>query len=162
MTDLLFTVVFFLLAIAVHAYCCRFKPQGVLYAKDFVIIALCLLAVEGYFLYHLPHGDFWFPLSAIVIYILLIPTFLIVYVSMVLMSPSKRILQLLSQEQSVDEQDLLLKFNGDELIVLRLDELIASQCVVLRNDKYQLTFQGEIVFHGLMAYQQLSGREGEG
>ncbi len=162
MIDFVLTVTCFAIAVIIHAWTCRQKPQGVLYAKDFMIIAACVLVVQIYYMLHWPGGAPRFILSAIIIYILLIPSFLIVYISMLLLSPSKRILQALSEGCSLTQDQLLARFNGDELIDKRLEELLKSQCIVMRVDRYCLTFQGEIIYHGLSMYQKLCGRRGEG
>lgn len=162
MIDILLSASLFVLSIAVHAFFCRHKPKGVLYAKDFILIAVCFLMVDVYLMLHLSSQSPRLIVSSVAIYLLMIPVYLIVYVSMILMSPSKRILNALNAKSSLTYQELLKRFNGEELIDLRLKELLESRCLIIENNRYMLTFQGEIIYQTLQAYQHLSGRKGEG
>lgn len=162
MIDILLSISLFASVVILHAKVCRSKPCNNLYAKDFIIIASCCWLLLLYALTHIHVEGGRFILSALVLYILLIPVYLIVYVSMVLISPSKSLLFLLNNEKGLTLEELMNGFKGDALIDSRFEELLASGCMIEKSGKYVLTFNGQMIFQVLMAYQWLSGRQGEG
>lgn len=162
MIDLISSIGFFTLAIITHAVYCRRQNQQFLYAKAFIIIACVYGLVHLALILSIQDSSTRLVLTSMALYLLLIPVFLIIYVSMILMSPSKKLLNALSRQSALTEEQLLEVLDGNALINIRLDELIQSGCVMKQGDRYQLTSSGLTVYRGLSLYEMISGRRGEG
>jgi predicted transcriptional regulator len=100
-------------------------------------------------------------LTAAVIYMLLAAVYMIVYVSTELMSPSKKILQVIAQGQS-RYADIYKALERENFIMLRLEELEHSGCLCRRGEHYQLTASGKGIADVLKFYQCVLGREAGG
>ncbi len=162
MIDLISSLVFFFLAIITHAVYCRRHNQQFLYAKAFIIIACVYGLVHVALILSIHASSTRLVLTSVALYLLLIPVFLIIYVSMILMSPSKKLLNALSRHSALTEEQLLEALDGNTLINVRLEELMQSGCVVKQGSVYQLTSSGLTVYRGLSLYEMVSGRRGEG
>lgn len=105
-------------------------------------------------LYHWPLA-----LTATIIYMLLIPNYLVLYVSTELVSPSKRILRIVSNKTQTDYHAILATLEKEDFIGTRLHELCQSGCVRDAGGTYHLTPSGRTIAVFLKIYQYLLGRE---
>lgn len=156
MITLLISLFFLGLAIMAHLVICRLSPNKALKAKLFVSIAIVgLAAVIGLGVgFSLP-----LLLTSCLIYILLVPVYLIFYVSTELMSPSKRIMQVIGEQPGISYKALLQALEQERFITTRLEELVSSGCVSVREGKYSLTMSGQGIARFLDFYQLALGRE---
>ncbi|MBL8012683.1 MAG: hypothetical protein JNN05_02435, partial [Candidatus Omnitrophica bacterium] len=123
MLDILIMLFFFLDAVVIHLIVCRKHRGPGLLLMPFVGIALvnlCLMGVVFWFFGNTFSSEpvsLWnvrMPSSAVGMYILLIPAYLVFYFSTQQMSPTKKILLLLSQEGPLRTSDLLTHFTDQE------------------------------------------------
>ena len=137
----------------------------VVVARKFLIagvnLAVCWVVFN--FLFKASHGSssIWFTpfiFSATVIYILLIPTYLVFYFSTQQMSPSKKIMILLSAK-NMSHGDLEAHFKDDEWIAPRIADLITTKCIADKNGVYELTFSGLQMARLYALYQAILGRK---
>lgn len=160
MIDILSCLMCFSFTVIAHIIRCRFLAPNKLYAKIFIQFALIGLGVHllfGIFINEVGLRLFW---TSILLYILFIPIYLIVYVSTILMSPSKKILLALSaSKEGLSYADLLTVLNGDELIRLRLDELVESGCLIKNDNGFQLSSNGQRIFQFIKGYQFITKRK---
>src|ERR1041385_5697573 len=96
--------------------------------------------------------------SSTVVYILLIPTYLVFYFSTQQTSPSKQIMMLLSQ-RDMSLKDLSAHFQDEELITPRIQDLLTTECVTDKNGRYVLTFWGQQMARIYALYQAVLGRK---
>lgn len=153
-------VILFLLAATIHLLYCRQTTSKGLQAKVFLVIALgVLMFMEGLFIF-IPF-DPWgpaLPWTATTIYLLLIPAYLIFYVTTDLLSPSKKILKILQTQGKADDHQLLSAIRADNMIEGRLQELVVSNCAYKREGKFFLTAHGNKLLMIVKLYQWLCGR----
>ena len=158
---------FFLDAVVIHLMLCRRKSEG-LFLKLFLVIAfanLILMWIVFWFLAHQFNGaqvNFWAaPLygTATVIYILLIPTYLVFYFSTQQVSPSKKILLLLAENGPMSFEELLAKFSDDEFVVPRIKDLMTTMCLIEHEGSYVLTPSGIRMAQVYEIYQRILGRK---
>ena len=167
MLDILVMLFFFLDAVFIHLIVCRKSPQEGLLLKPFIGIALTNL--------FLLWAVFWFSNSyarsapssiwsvhlygcAAIMYILLIPAYLVFYFSTQQMSPSKKILLLLSDQGPLSFQELLKHFSDQEFVLPRIKELIGIRCLVEHGGWYVLTPSGAQMANVYKIYQSVLGR----
>ncbi len=155
MPTILISVLFILFSIIIHLLLCRRDPDKTLKAKLFIIIAL---AAYGVFLGIACGARLPLILTASVIYVLLVPIYLIFYVSTELNSPSKKILHAV-EAGGASYLDVLKALERENFILLRLEELEQSGCVARQRDRYALTSSGWSIARGLAIYQKLLGRD---
>ena len=167
MFDIFVMFFFFLGVVIIHLLVCRKKSQEGLLLRPFITIALMnLFLLWGFFWFsnRYMHSD---PTSiwsvrlygcAVVIYILLIPTYLVFYFSTQQMSPSKKILLLLSAKGPLSFQELLKDFSDEEFVLPRLKELIGIRCLVEHGGWYVLTPTGAQMANVYKIYQFVLGR----
>ena len=149
---------FFVLSIVIHIFYCRRAPMGSLQAKTFILIAAANGVIMGVCFMFFKPTNMDLPYTAVLLYILSIPVYLVFYVSTSLMSPSKKVLQSI---HSGATYDALLRALGEEnFIALRLGELQDSGCVRPSGEKFILTQGGKNIARVLKAYQMLLGRVG--
>ena len=168
MFDILVMFLFFLASVGVHLTVCRKRSQEGLLLKPFIGIAignLCVLWVFFWLSQRYVHFDptsFWgVPLhaAATLIYVLLIPTYLVFYFSTQQLSPTKKIFLLLSKNGPMSFNELLAHFSDQEFIFPRLKELIAIQCLIEHSGWYVLTPSGIQMAKVYSFYQLLLGRK---
>lgn len=167
MIDILVMLFFFVDAVFVHMIICRKKAAGVLLLKPFIGIALinlCLLWAVFWFSESLvrvdPHSIWGVRMygCATVIYILLIPTYLVFYFSTQQMSPSKKILLLLVKGP-LSFEELRQHFSDEEFVLPRIQELIGIRCLVEHGGWYVLTPSGIQMANVYKIYQAVLGRK---
>ena len=168
MLYLIIALLFFIFSVVVHVLFCRGKRGNILYVKIFGYIALINLSLcSGVFQSISADGtvSIWLlPLKAtsIFIYLLLIPAYLVVYVTTQLNSPSKIILRSLSARDGLTIKNLQKNFTDEEFIVFRLQELVKTGCAVAVDGKYRLGASGTLIFAWLRIYQWLLGERERG
>lgn len=159
---------FFLEAVFIHLTVCRKRSGEGLLLKSFFAIAFGNLLVlwSSLWVLHSYMGldpkSFWgVPLYATstFIYILLIPTYLVFYFSTEQMSPSKKILLLLSKNGAMSFPELLEHFTDEEFVVPRIEELIGVRFLVEHSGWYILTPAGTQIAKVYGLYQAVFGRE---
>ena len=168
MLDILVMFFFFLDAVFMHLIVCRKGFEEGLLLKPFIGIALmnlCFMWAVFWFFRGYGHSD---PSSiwnvrlygcATVIYILLIPTYLVFYFSTQQMSPSKKILVLLAQKGPLSFQELMCHFSDEEFVLPRIKELIGIRCLVEHSGWYVLTPSGMQMANVYKIYQSVLGRK---
>ena len=171
MLYLITVILFFILSIILHIFFCRFKKGKVLYAKFFVLIALINLwmcvsvfeRIKNIVEFNVPSLGL-LPLqgTAMVIYLLLIPAYLVIYVTTQLQSPSKTILQLLSAHDGLTIKDLQKNFTDEAFIISRLNELFYTGCVKRTDKAYRLGASGRLILIWLNFYRCLLGARKRG
>lgn len=168
MLDILLMLFFFLESVFIHLTVCRRRSSEGLLLKPFVAIAFGNLLVlwSSLWVLHAYLGpdaqSFWgVPLygASTFIYILLIPTYLVFYFSTQQMSPSKKILLLLSKNGPMSFQELLRHFTDEEFVVPRIEELIGVRFLIEHSGWYVLTPAGTRIAKVYGFYQTIFGRE---
>ena len=166
MLYILVALFFFLDAVVVHLMICRNKAEG-LFLKLFLSIAFMNLVLAWVVFWFLSHqfnggreGFLGMPLygTATVMYVLLIPTYLIFYFSTQQVSPSKKILVLLAQNGSMSFDELLVHFSDKEFFSQRIQDLITTRCVIEHDGWYVLTPAGSRMSMVYQIYQSILGR----
>ena len=145
----------FFCAIVVHIILCRASSDKNLKSKLFLQISLSFLVLFIVLVIYFCLPFLW---SCVVIYILLIPAYLVVYVTTVLVSPSKKILMSLSGSSGLSYEGILVSLQKENLISSRLEELVQSGCVVLIEGRFQLTPTGKSLATFLDLYGRILGR----
>src|SRR4051812_46823515 len=96
-----FSLLLFVSSVVVHIFYCRHTSKPGLHTKAFILIALLSLGIDGAVAWVVnqqslfePHSLWGLPLimTSMVIFVLLVPSYLSFYVLTQLMSPSKKIL----------------------------------------------------------------------
>lgn len=162
MTHLLISLSFFAASVIAHIGWCRRHK-----AKRLHIISFGLIALLGFSLFlalagHLPAGDGGIaalPLSASVLYFLLVPVYLIIYFGTKVESPSRRILQILEAQGAVSLPDLERQITHEDLLMPRLRDLVRLGYMENDGQNYILTAKGLRVARGLALYRQWTGRD---
>ena len=149
---------FFVLSVVIHIFYCRRAPMGSLQAKAFILIAAANGVIMGVCFMFFKPTDMDLPCTAVLLYLLSIPAYLIFYVSTSLMSPSKKVLQ--SIRLGARYNALLRALGEENFIALRLGELQDSGCVRRSGEKFILTPAGKSIARVLKVYQMLLGRVG--
>ncbi len=158
MTHILLALVSFILSIVLHIVYCRKAPLGTLHAKAFIIIAIANGLAMGISFLFLPPLSQSLPCTAVLLYLLAIPSYLIFYVTTLLVSPSKRILQLIQSGDGASYEMLATALGEENFIALRLEELCASGCVRRVEETFILTASGKNIARILGAYRKILGR----
>ena len=144
----LLTAVFcFLISIIMHISWCRLRKDCRLHLLSFFLFnaaGLILSARLGYFICQQeigPHQTFWFlPLqgSSIVLFVLLVPFYLVFYYSTVLESPSREILFLVKDKPGISDQEIFKRITNDRFVTPRISALLSSGCVFIKDNRYYL------------------------
>ncbi len=158
MSHLLIAFVFFVLSIVIHIGYCRKRSCAGLQAKAFVLTALVNGAVMIICFLFLTPSEMGLPYTAVLLYVLAIPVYLIFYVSTFLMSPSRNILRLVQDDQGATQEMILQALERENFIFLRLGELQDSGCVGRSGEKFVLTPLGRNIARVLKIYQKVLGQ----
>lgn len=155
MITIILSFLIFIMAALLHVLFCYMSPVKNLKGKLFMQISgggLLLLILLGVVL-SLPL--LW---TSVLFYVLLLPMYLIVYVTTELVSPSKKILKSLSQSSGLTYEELLSFLKKENLVGSRLDELVESGCVRTLRDRYALTPSGATLASFLEIFGKILGR----
>jgi len=164
-------LLFFILSVFIHIVICRNRKLKGLWVKLFCMIAAVnLFLCWGIFLLlgrsiALNAASIWgLPLSmtSTFIYILLVPTYTIFYVSTQLNSPSKKVLLLLKKNGAMTFQELLNHFTEEEFIIPRIMDLQKTGCIQCAQRNWRLTPPGLTIAKFLNFYQSILGRQAGG
>ncbi len=145
----------FVCATVLHIFACRYSPDKNLKSKLFLQISAAFLFVFIVVSLHFTMPLMW---ACIIIYILLVPAYLVVYVTTELVSPSKRILMSVANPQGVTYAEIIEYLEKENLITSRLDELVISGCLTRAGDWYILTSSGRSLAAFLDIFGKLLGR----
>ncbi len=96
--------------------------------------------------------------SALLLYLLFIPVYLIFYFGTRVESPSKRILLLLGQKGRLSLKEILTFLNEETVMMARLEDLCRCGYAIISDNKYRLSKSGGTVARILNIYQLISGR----
>ena len=159
--------ILFLLAVAVHWLWCRWRKSKELQIKMFVVISLVFLVGLIFALgacvklFPSDQSGFWFlPLrkTAMAIYLLLMPFYLIFYYSGDIDSPSRRILVTVRQKGKISFEELAQEITDQKYILTRLDPLVQLGYVRLHGAVYRLCPRARLSCLVCRIYQKLLGR----
>jgi hypothetical protein len=137
--NILLALSIYIIVIAVHRLYCQRCNEDKMHAKQVIVysfvglLAYILLATIWVL------NDLFF--SGLIFYILLVPTYLIIYVTMYLESPSRLILESLAEGDLTYDQ-LLQRIAKAQFIQKRLIELQDARLVYQQQDKLVLSPQG--------------------
>ena len=158
----------FIVSVGIHVFFCRNASKQSLHVKPYigiVIILGCIYLGVILIVQHLglldPRSLWGFPfkISAGLIYVLLAPVYLIFYTLTQQSSPSKRILLAILQRGTMSHEDILAAVNKEDVIMTRLNDLLASGCVVEKDGRYSLSRQGDGIAQILTLMQWMLGRD---
>jgi hypothetical protein len=159
-------ITFFIISVIIHIRLCRSNVSNQLLAKAFcsiamvnlVVCAIAFAVLEKSFPYN---GCLWFlPLmwTSLFMYVLLVPVYLVFYVSTELMSPTKKILLYIQTHGHASDEDLSKIFTDEDLIRPRLNDLVSTACVRNKDGLYSLLPAGQQISKALNCYQIILGR----
>lgn len=146
----------FICTVFIHALYCRRQQSHQLYARSYLIIA-AVVGVIAISLINVLHLD-EFSLSGLLLYILCIPSYLVVYVTTQLESPSRKILETLT-ERPCTKSDIVLSLKQAQFIQSRLQQMCDAGLVNKVQSTYQLTQSGQQLALFYVCYQKILGRE---
>ncbi len=168
MRDIIGMLLVFVSVILVHIAWCRMRPR-----HQLGVVSFCWIALAGLVLYltvGIPSGkvdtkgflfSVWsapLKLSAVVMYFLLIPTYLIFYFSVRLESPSKAIIILAKKSGEASYDDFAQYVTDNRFLMTRLQDLLDHNCIRLENGIYRLTTHGAMIANLLNIYEKIFGR----
>ncbi len=165
---IVFVILLFIASVTVHIFFCRKTIKPGLHAKVFILTAMVFLGiyvvgVKTPLMASLldPHSLWGFPfrITAGVIFVLLVPVYLIFYVLTQQMSPSKKILLTIAQRGEVSLSDILASVEQEDVITKRLSDLCMSGCVRLMEGRYTLSASGQKIAVVLNIMQHILGRD---
>jgi len=161
----------FIATVFAHLTFCRRTSKSGLQAKAFVLMAMMAFGVYAGGVLILQHTaaldkhSLWgvpFGFTGAIIFILLIPVYLSIYVLTQLSSPSKKILMTISLVGEASYNDMVSAIQKEDFITSRLNDLLASQCLTSRNGRYVLTTDGQKIAAILNLMQFILGRKAGG
>lgn len=158
MNHLIIAFAFFVLSVMIHIGYCRKVSLAGLQAKAFILTALANGAVMIICFLFLTPSDMDLPTTAVFLYVLAIPVYLIFYVSTFLMSPSRNILRVVQEDRGATYEMILQALERENFIFLRLGELRDSGCVGRSGEKFALTPSGRNIVRVLRIYQKVLGQ----
>ena len=161
MFDLMISLLLFFFCVALHLGICRRKKKDVLLIKLFLGISgvgLVIFWGASFWLHENLNFPTALPLSATMLYILLVLVYLSFYVNVKIISPSKKILTLIREQRAVTLEELLKFFSNEEFLSPRLEDLGGSGCVYKQEGRYRLSQSGVQVGRLLEIYQKILGR----
>jgi len=158
MNHLMIAFIFFVLSVIIHIGYCRKASLAGLQAKAFILTALANGAIMIICFLFLTPSDRGLPYTAVFLYVLAIPVYLVFYVSTLLMSPSKNILRVVQDDRGATYEMILQALEQENFIFLRLGELQDSGCVRRSGEKFVLTPSGRNIVRILKIYQKVLGQ----
>ena len=158
MNHLLIAFAFFIFSVVIHMDYCRKVSFAGLRAKALILTALVNGAVMVVCFLFLGPSDRGLPYTAVLLYVLAVPVYLIFYVSTFLVSPSKNILRVVQNDQGATYEMVLQALEQEDFIFLRLGELQDSGCVGRSGERFILTPSGRNIVRVLKIYQKVLGQ----
>jgi hypothetical protein len=155
MPSVIICAVFFAVSVLIHLIFCRLDKNKALKTKLFIFIAMAnliaFLAVGFY-------ADLPLLLSCTAIFLMAIPGYLALYATTVLVSPSKRILQVAEMRDGATYEEIFKALEAENFIMTRLEELVQCGCASRVRDRYVLSVNGRAVAKFWQGYQKVCGR----
>lgn len=166
MHDILIYLVLLFCSIILHFLWCRLIKAKTLQIIPFVVIAL-IGAYVGLCMSHSfgavsEEINFWnIPLSAsaLGLYWLLVPFYLILYFNTQVESPTQRILRFVQEKGGMTLEELQKVVTNQDFVITRLSDLERCHYVIKNDDHFRLTWRGVWVARYLVVYQKILGRE---
>ena len=158
MTHIAIGFVFLFLSVTIHIFYCRRTRAGVLHAKAFILIAVANGFAVFLCFFFLPPSGTGLPFTAMLLYILSIPAYLVFYVTTILVSPSKRILWAMQAKAGATYDVLLRALEVEHFIPSRLKELQDSGCIGRTGERFVLTSSGRNIARILRVHEHIFGR----
>ena len=169
MRDIGISLFLFCMAVGGHMAWCRQRRASRLHIGPFVYMAFFGLLLQICVLFlvkKLPSEEypvnFWtLPLkaSSLLLYLLLIPTYLAFYFNTQVESPTQKILRLLQKNKQSSTEDLENAITDAEIIIPRVRDLAGTGFLAFDGKVYRLTPRGIILARFLNLYQTVLGRE---
>ena len=168
MRDFLLSQLFFILSIGAHILWCRLRHKTTLQLYSFGVIAgVGLLIYIGITLgafYRLElvfdqgiwSVSLW--VSSVIIYILMIPTYVIIYFNTLVQSPSKTVLILMRKHNRLSFDDLAKSITDEKFVMTRIKDLLDYGYAREEKGLYALTPRGVILAKGLALYEKIFAR----
>lgn len=160
---------FFCLHIIMHVGWCRIKSEEKLQVKPILFIAFfCLVSYlvflkkfsgSSIFIYETTFNFWKVPLmiTSSIVFLLLIPFYILFYICTEIESPSMKILLLVKQYGEIFYQDLRNNFTDQTLIIPRLQDLISSGYISFDGRYYRILPKGTTLVRILDIYQRRLG-----
>lgn len=167
MLYLLSALGFFVLTIGAHLFLSRRQKSGELQIAAFVyslpapILAYSLTAKYLDFLSAGEVASWWFiPLQKTggILFLLLIPFYLVLYYSTAIESPSRRIVCLIKRNGAMTFGELAQEVTDERFIMTRLDPLVKLGYVDFDGTTYRLKPRAKLSCRLFAFYQKLLGR----
>ncbi len=168
MRDFLLSQLFFILSIGAHILWCRLRRKATLQLYSFGVIAGIGLLIYTYItlgmFYRLEYvfdqgiwkTSLW--VSSVVIYILMIPTYVIIYFNTLVQSPSKTILVLIKRHGRLSVDDLAKSITDEKFVMTRMKDLLDYGYAKEERGLYALTAKGVLLAKGLKLYEMIFAR----
>lgn len=156
MVTFLLNIILFSAVVYVHLIICRQSSTKELKIKSFMVLGLMgLLLFWGIALCaQLP-----MLVTNTVIFVLMMPVYFTFYVSTELMSPSKKIMQVLNAKPGALYEDIFQALERENFLMTRLIELKQCGFIVEEGGRYRLSPTGASFARTYTCYQKLLGRE---
>lgn len=155
MTTVLLVILLFFFSVIIHINCCRNSSKQGLKSKLFLQISAISLLVFIIIVNYFSLPLLW---TCSIVFLMLIPAYLVVYVTTELVSPSKKILMSVSAEGGLTYDQIVQYLEKESLLSSRLEELVQSGCVALNGDRFVLTGSGKALAEFLDIYGKILGR----
>ena len=161
---------FFVLATTAHVLWCRCQKKAGIRSISFIVINLIsLLILNGLFSHYLHWLDsrgepsdllrMRVPLTALILYLLAVPTYLIFYHSLFIESPSRVLLDYVRQRKKATYEELLKLIEDRKFVETRLKTLVETGCVKWQDPFYYLLPAGKNAQWLYRSYQQLLNKD---
>ena len=163
-----FMLFLFFSSVALHVIYCRYSASEKLHAKVYVFIVFVLIIVYIVGVLFLQHWGWLkehplmsapFQITSGIIFVLLVPFYLIFYTLTGFVSPSQKILLSIALHGGLSYADVLVCVQEEDFIGTRLADLCVSGCVVRKQERYVLSPTGNIMATVLRWVQRVTGRE---
>jgi hypothetical protein len=166
MRDVVMSLTAFLICVLTHVAWCRLRRQkeGLM---PFAVLSVCFLVIlflvtrgtvdssagPGFNLWTLPLKG-----TAVILYLLWIPVYLIFYYSTLVESPSRTILNYIAHHPKCSYQDIVNHLENNHLLTSRLRTMEEFHTLVVEGRRYRLTAGGRMAARLLRVYQFIFGR----
>lgn len=154
MINLLLSMSIFVGVVLWHRWYCQRQRGHKIHAKEVIVASMMGLMVYVVCCFIFNLNDL--PLAAGLMYVLFIPSYLIIYVTMFLESPSRLMLEALSK-QPLNKEALLAELQKGQLIDKRLIELRDAGLVVVKGNSLMLTASGQYLAKAYQVYAVILG-----
>ena len=169
MLSICLSFLWFSMAVALHLFWCRMeKTKRLQVAAFFVAAALCLSGYfysSQYFWGRLPSEVLFSPvgltlnLTALVMYVLFIPIYLIFYYSVAIDSVSRSAMALIRAQEGIPYEEILSVMTDEKFLVPRINALVDTGYAHFDGKKYRLSAKAKLTCRVLAVYQALCGRD---